>query len=252
MSDPSVSTGNDQLAFTAQAGGGKGTVYEGGPILTRCTTYGEPMTVSVYGSRTPDLAREGSRWVVTNVPGTAIVDPNASGFVTTTPCFLLANTNPVGGRWIYPVRLKMTVTAAGTSSTNFDTQWYVDTGNRYTSGGTALTPVNPNLNVLNTLTGAVVHFGAITATAANAQRLIHACRERTVIKVIGDEYTWEFGHTTAASIGMPTDGTLQLTKTELVTPVALPPQSSLLFYEYGASQGTAAQFDMIVFEYDER
>jgi hypothetical protein len=75
---------------------------------------------------------------------------------------------------------------------------------------------------------------------------------RTVIKVIGDETIFEFGNTATKSVGMPTDGTLQLSKTCSVPAIALPPQCSLLYYEYGASQGTAAQFDMLVLEYVER
>jgi hypothetical protein len=186
------------------------------------------------------------------VPGTAIVDPNASGFVATTPAMVLFNSNPTGGAWIYPIRFKHVATAAGTSSTNWDVQWLIDTGNRWTSGGTLLTVTNPNLNVPTTKSGAVIHFGAVTAPAANASRIIYADRVRTVIKVIGDETIFEFGNTATKSVGMPTDGTLQLSKTCSVPAIALPPQCSLLYYEYGASQGTAAQFDMLVLEYVER
>jgi hypothetical protein len=245
-------TGNDQLAQAAQAGGGKAPTNEGGLTYPRSSQFGEPIMQSLYGARTPMVAREGTRFIVTNVPGTPIADGNASGFVTTTPALILVNNNPTGGKWIYPVRFKMTATATGVSSTNIDAQWYVDTGNRYTSGGTTLTPVNPNLNVSSTLTGAKAFFGALTAAAANAQRLIAADRLRTVIRVIGDEYLWEFGPSTQKSVGMATDGTAQVSKTVNVVPVPLPPQSSLLLYVYGASQGTAGAWDMLELEYDER
>ena len=247
-----LQTGNDQLAFSAQSGGGKSSTIEGGFAYPRSSIYGEPIYQSLLGARTPAIAREGSRWVVTNTPGTPITDGNASGFVTTTPVFVLNNNNPSGGRWIYPVRFKMTATATGVSSTNIDALWYVDTGARYTSGGTALTPTNPNLNVAATLTSAKAYFGAITAPAQNAQRLIACDRLRTVIRVIGDEYLWEFGPSTQKSVGMATDGTAQVSKTVNVVPIALPPQSSLLLYVYGASQGTAGTWDMIECEYDER
>jgi hypothetical protein len=120
------------------------------------------------------------------------------------------------------------------------------------AGGTTLTPTNPNPNVLATATGAQVFFGALTATAATASRIIHAARMRTVVKVAGDESVFEFGSSVTKSVGMPTDGTLQLSKTEHVCPVAIPPQCSLLFYEYGASQAAGASFDFLVIEYDER
>lgn len=247
-----IPTANDQLAFAAQSGGGKSAGTEGYTVYDRHSQYGEGIVQALHGARTPMLAREGSRFVVTNVPGTPITDGNASGFVTTTPVLALVNNNPVGGKWIYPVRFKMTATATGASSSNIDALWYVDTGNRYASGATALTPVSPNLNVSSTLTGAKAYFGAITAAAANAQRLIACDRLRTVIRVIGDEYLWEFGASTQKSVGMATDGSAQVSKTVNVVAVALPPQSSLLLYVYGASQGTAGTWDMIELEYDER
>lgn len=243
---------NDQLADWGQSGGGRSTSAENSPAYARIGQRGESFVQNLHGLYTPALSREGSRWIATNVPGTAIVDPNASGFVATTPALVLFNGNPAGGAWIYPKRFKHVATAAGTSSTNWDVQWLVDTGNRYTSGGTLLTPVNSNLNVPNAKTAAVIHFGAITAPAANASRIVYADRVRTVIKVIGDETIFEFGNSGPMSVGMPTDGTLQLSKVCQVPALAIPPQCSLLYYEYGASQGTAAQFDMLVLEYDER
>jgi hypothetical protein len=253
VASDSVSTGgfaNEQLAEWQTSG--KGGTTEGGQAYDRSSLFGEKIVQNLHGVRTPMLAKEGSMWVATNVPGTPIVDPNASGFVATTPAMVLFNNNPTGGAWIYPVRFKHVATAAGTSSTTWDVQWIIDTGNRYTSGGTALTPVNVNPNVLSTKTGAVIHFGAVTAPAANASRIVYADRVRTVIKVIGDETIFEFGGSTPMSVGMPTDGTLQLSKVCQVPAIALPPQCSLLYYEYGASQGTAAQFDMLVLEYAER
>ena len=140
---------------------------------------------------------------------------------------------------IYLHRMRLSVTAAGTSGTNWGTSWYTDTGNRYSSGGTLLTcnAVNPNIT---NASGALIHFGAVTATAANAQRQIHSEVGRTVIKVIGDTYTFLFGQTAPASIGMPTEGTLQLHRTFSVPALVIPPNCSVCFDEYAASQGTAA------------
>jgi hypothetical protein len=245
-------TVNKGLAYALTTG--RAASVEGSPVVPRGSIYGEPYVQSVMGARTVALGDEGSQWVITNTPQTAILDTAAlTAFAATTPTMVLFNNNPTGGRSIYIQRMHFTVAAAGASGTNWLWQWLVDTGNRYSSGGSALTPTNPNLGVLAAATGAVCHFGAITATAANASRIVGAGVGRTVIKVVGDEYTWEFGGSVALSgAGMPTDGTLQLTKTWPVVGFPLAPQNSLLFYEYAASQATAAQFDNIVIEYIER
>lgn len=233
---------------------GRSATDEGQLEYPRGMPYGEQAVQNIMGARVPALADEGSYWTAMNVPQTAILDTAAlTAFVATTPTMVVFNNNPVGGRSLYPTRFRCSVSAAGTSGTNWLWQWLVDTGNRWTSGGTLLTLANPNVNVLNTASGAVIHFGAVTAPAANASRIIGAGVGRTVIKVIGDEYTFEFGNSApVAGAGMPTDGTLQLTKTWQVPPVVIPPQCSLLWYEYAASQGTAAQFDNIGFEFIER
>jgi hypothetical protein len=245
-------TANKQLA--TWLGTGRGASVEGGLVYPRSNLYGEEYAVDMFGVRVPALADEGSYWVAHNVPGTPIIDTAAlTAFAATTPTMVLVNNNPAGsGINIYPTRIKVQVAAAGTSGTNWLNQWIVDTGNRYTSGGTQLTAANPNLSVLATKTGALVYFGAITAPAANAPRIIAASEMRTVIKVIGDEYTFEFGGSAPSSVGMPTDGTLQLHRTMQLPPVVLAPQQSLLWYEYAASQGTAASFDYIQAEWVER
>lgn len=243
-------TANEQLAWAQNTG--RSYTTDGNLLFPRSNGYGELGMIDTFGTRTPMLARDGSRWVATNVPGTPIVSTNAAAFAATTPALIIQNNNPLGGRYVYPVRVKLTATAIGTSSTNWDVQWLMDNVKRYSSGGTTISPTNPNPNVNAGATGAQVFFGALTAIAANASRIIAADRVRTVIKVIGDETVFEFGDSVPKAVGMPTDGTLQLSKTCQICPVGIPPQMSLLMYEYGASQAAAASFDMIVIEYDER
>jgi hypothetical protein len=252
MADANVlATANKQLASNLSVG--RGLVAEGALAYLRSSLYGELFVQSVMGDRVQAVADEGSYWVQHNVPGTPIVDTAAlTAFAATTPTMVLFNSNPVGGKSIYPTRFKCQVSAAGTNGTNWLNQWLVDTGNRYTSGGTQLTAANPNLGVNVGATGAVAHFGAITAPAANASRIVAASEMRTVIKVIGDEYTFEFGSSNPSSVGMPTEGTLQLHRTMQLPPVVLAPQQSLLWYEYAGSQSVAASFDYICLEYIER
>jgi len=248
-----IFTVNRQLAsyFTV----GKSATSEGAQSQApRCSPYSELMVQSVWGGKVPGLADEGSLWVATNVPGTPIIDTAAlTAFAATTPTMVIFNGNTVASnKFLYPLRFKAQVTAAGTNGTNWLGQWLIDTGNRYTSGGTTLTLANTNLGVANTTTAAVVKFGAITAPAANASRIIHSAGYRTVIKVIGDVIDFRFGETAPVATGMPLEGTTQLYQTVPLPALAIPPQCSLLWYEYAASQSVAASFDYLQLEYVER
>lgn len=242
---------DDQLALALTIG--KSATVEGTPQYMRSSVYGEAIVHSLHGTRTPMLAREGSLWVQTNVPGTPITNGIVTGFVATTPTLVLFNNNSVAsGRYIYPLRCKQQVVAVGATSSDWQGQWILDTGNRWTSGGTLLTVASPNLNVPNTLSGAVIHQGALVAPAANASRIIHSAKYRSVLKVASDVLQFEFGGSTPSTPGMPIEGTLQLNQVMQLPAIALPPQCSLLWYSYGTAMGTADSFDFTQFEYVER
>ena len=228
----------------------QGLTHEGLPSVSvdnvfaqdRASRYGDKYVRAVEGAKSHALAQEASYFSICNpTAGTAIADGNASGFVTTTPTLLIFNNNAAGGKSLYLDALDLIVTtAAGASSTNFVAAAYLDTGNRYTSGGSAITPAN--VNMLSALTsGSIVHFGAITATASNAQRQIYNEIIRTVISVVGDKYKFRFGETAPSVAGMPLEGTLQVERICQLPPVVIPPQCSFMLYTWGASQGTARQ-----------
>ena len=243
----------DQLATSGQSGGGVANSAQGTQVYQRGSAYGEFYTLDLLGARDLLTAREGSRWVVSNTQSTAISDGAPAGFVATTPTMVVVNNNPTGGAWIYPLLLSGEVSVVGASSTNWLGQWLIDSGNRYTSGGTALTPQAANMNVLNGKTGALVYFGAITAPAATASRIINNHYLRSTIPVAGDTFTFEFGSTgPKPSLALITSSTGQSDIVRKVTAVAIAPQSSLLWYQWGASEGTARQFDNLCFEYIER
>lgn len=219
----------------------------------RMGRYGEQFVQLYTGVRDHAAADDGSSWVATNVPGTPIVDGAAvTAFVATTPTLVMFNSNAAGGKTIYPKRFKLQAAAAGTNGTNWLGQWLVDTGNRWTSGGTLLTTANCAIGQTNLATGLVAHFGAVLAPAANASRILHSASYRTVLKVIGDVTTFEWGTSAPTTPGMPTDGTLQLTQVLELPAMPIPPQCSLLWYEYAASQSVAASFDYLQLEYLER
>lgn len=243
---------NEQLAQWLTSG--RSLSVENSPGYDRQSGYGEKVVQNLFGVRTPLLAREGSTWIATNAQGTAIADNNQAAFSATagaTMC-IFNNNSLASGKYIYPVRLKAVVVAVGTSSTNVIARAVLDSGNRFTSGGTPLVPTNPNLNVLAAATGAVINFGALTTTAATASaRTLHNAQVRVVIPSAGDEYTFEFGNSAPRSIGM-IDVAGQFSKTEQVCAIPIPPQCSLLLHTFSGSQAAARSYDNIVFEYNER
>jgi hypothetical protein len=244
-------TMNRQLAsyFTT----GRSATSEGQLMYPRGMPYGEQAMVSMHGAKLWALADEGSYFVARNAPGTAIADTAAlTSFAATTPTMTLFNGNATGGKSIYVHRFSLDVAAAGTNGTNWAGQWLIDTGNRYSSGGTALTVSNTNLGH-NVASGLTATFGAITASAASGTvRTLCGWRGRTVIKVIGDQYVFEFGASTPVATGMPLEGTTQLHRVFAMPALIIPPQCTALWYEYAASQSVAATFDNIHVDFSER
>lgn len=247
-----LQTANEVLA--QWGGAGKASAPEGGFAYPRSSLFGEPIVQALHGTRTPLLAREGSYWVGTNTQGTAITGQNVSAFGATTPAMVVVNNNTTASNiWLYFTRLRFSLTAVGTSSTNWQSRWLVDTGNRYSSGGSQLTPTNPNLNITASKTGALFYFGAITATAASGSvRTVSQQLLRSVIPVANDQVLFDFGNSVISSAGQAEDGTSVLHQVVPMPAIALPPQSSLLWYEFGASQAAARTFDQLSFEYVER
>lgn len=159
------------------------------------------------------LADEGSFFVATNpttgtgiATTTSVVDDAATASAThaqNVPVLYLANTgdstNPLA-KSIYPLYLKMTVTAAPTSATVWNFSIRADNVPRYTSGGSAIIPKNVNTAFSNA-TQAQLYFGAVVTAnlpSANA-RLLAAGQIQSTIPVVKDVWIFTFGDTTMQS-----------------------------------------------------
>jgi hypothetical protein len=133
----------------------------------------------------------------TPTPGTGIISNAGTTAVATTPSLVLYNAGTLNVYLMY-LRLSSTVVGGGAATKNFT--FYLDSGNRYTSGGTALTSRNTNMAASGTslLTGTT---GAITAAAATAnQRLVCNDWFRVALAdVVGDVYEWQYGSSLGAS-----------------------------------------------------
>ncbi len=222
------------------------TTVEGGQVPSRHTVYGEQHAMLVGGGKLDAMADEGTYFVATNATlGTALTGTAApTAFSATVALMSLYNSSAVGsGKSIHLDWLLLSPKAAGTNGTNFSYAMSGDRINRYSSGGTAITPVNPNMGS-DATSIATMYAGAITAASASAavRRLNHGIL-RTVIKVIGDQYLFRFGDASPSLAGIPLEGTTQAALSIPCPPVIIPPGSSWLFHEMAASQSVAATWE---------
>ncbi len=221
---------------------GRGTDNTYAPM--RVSQYGEVMTQSLTGGKMAGLADEGTYFVATNAtPGTAIAGiAAADGYDVLETLFYLHVSSSATKR-IYMDFLHLTCAAAGTNGTNFSLAITTDDTARRSSGGTAITPVNVNNASSQATSTDAVYFGAVVTAAASASaKLAWHGLQRTVIKVIGDQYTLDFGPGHIPATGMPLEGTTQIHAVRKVPPLVLNPGDSLMVHEYAASQTVAAQY----------
>jgi hypothetical protein len=213
----------------------------------RTSRYMELLVQPVVGSKLTTLADEGSYFVATNATlGTGISGTTApTAFSATVALLSLYNSvtaGAAGAKNIYLDFIELQVRSVGTSGTSFQYAINIDTGNRYSSGGTAITPVNANI-LSSASSIATLNFGALTATAANNVRRVKHGQIRSVLKVSGDVYLWTFGQPVAPTAGMVLEGTAQAAIPVHCPPVVLGPNSTLLLHEIAPSQAAAASYE---------
>ena len=216
----------------------------------RLSRYGE----GYYGSivrKEHLLADEGSYFVANNGQTGILTTADLTGPATTplTPSAVLINGDSAGNpaaKRIYLSYLDMLVTAAGITATASGFKAVaivIDNVNRYTSGGTNLTPniVSPNMDVA-VKSIASLYFGVTVAPAASALartliglRLLRLpVNTTTVPDIIGDRVRLEFGSVepvTDAVIGSTGAVQANVMSTSLkLPPVIIGPGQSCLIY----------------------
>ncbi len=227
--------------LTGRALPGPVTDNQYGPA--RLTRYGEQVVTSLTGTKMHGLADEGTYFVATNAtPGTAIAGiAAADGYDVTETLFYLHNAATSTKR-IYMDFLHLTCAAAGTNGTNFSLAMTTDSVARRSSGGTSITPVENSQSAALATVSDACYFGAVVTAAATTGKLVWHGLLRTVIKVIGDQYTLDFGGASNMVGGNILEGTAQAHVARKVPPVVLGPGESLMVHEYAASQTVAAQY----------
>jgi hypothetical protein len=118
-----------------------------------------------------------------------------TAFSATNPWITIFNTEAVGGKSIFLDYVTMSATAAGTAGASLQCAVTLDAGNRYTSGGTALSRRIRQLRRLEYLDRDHQGAGDLTATRRRPRSATSSAMRylKGAIPVIGDEYTLKFG-----------------------------------------------------------
>lgn len=196
------------------------------------------------------LAYEGSYFVGRNaIPGTGIVGHAAPTTLDPTKPLLTMHVPANGTKRIFLDFIRLYLTAAGTGSTNVRFTGKTDRGaagaTRRSSGGTAITPINPNHGsaVTSDFAGTGVHFGAVVASAEVDARIVCDAIHRSVIGVVGDSYQLNFGGAGRSPNALLTSGTAIAHTVFDHPPVVIGPGDMFLLHQWSASQSGAITFE---------
>lgn len=207
---------------------------------------------SLAGSRELASGREGVTYLAINpTPGTGLAGHAApTTFDETKAIFQIYNGST--NSYVYPHYLRLTITAASVGNTIQRFTQTVDTGNRFSSGGSTLTAANTNMASSN-VTGAVAKGGAVVCTAASgSRRILSTMTYRTVLGVVGDVYAFSWGHEQGCDpASLITTGSAISNVSFSYNPVVIGPGQSFMVYQWAAGQSGAPSFEFD-FGYSER
>jgi hypothetical protein len=216
----------------------------------RGNRYGENYVQMFHGKK-HNLADEGSYFVATNptlntaIALTTSITTWADSGATSSSALFMKNselrTNASAKR-VYFDYIKMTCVGAPTSATEWQYAIHTDdAAARYTSGGTALVPINPNADssVVSIVTG---YFGAVVTAAATNRRLVSRGMIRPSIPVVRDEFIIvsgpiELGGSYGAAAGV-------LSRIVVPTPpIIIGPQQQMVLSLWGVACAAASTWE---------
>jgi hypothetical protein len=210
---------------------------------SRGELYVIPFTQGTY-----PLADEGAYFTGVNpTPGTGIIHALTTAWSATAALFCLRNTDAEGAKRIYVDYAKLlTIGTAPTATTSIRLAITVDNTNRYSSGGTSITPKNVNMDSTQA-TIAALNFGAVVLTAASGS-VRDIARESQPPRaapalVTGDTFFYNFGQVSAeslATVGAAAPATAAAQFTAALPPVIIGGGDSLNFHLYYPAAATTA------------
>ncbi len=153
---------------------------------------------------------------------------------------------------IYPLYLRLTLTAANAVSTVMRFTLTLDQGNRITTLPAAagmLTISNVNMGSANKSQAQILgNNGTMVASAPTSQRRIignQSFRNGAVVSVIGDVYQFNFGSTEQIDpMSLVETGTAICNVTYGFAPVVIGPNQSMFVHQWAAGQTTAPAFEI--------
>lgn len=208
----------------------------------RIGRYFEEYMVNVF----PDMAvqaLEGSIFTANNSQTGIATAAAPTAFSAVNPFLLVYNrdstTNATAMRIIMDY-ITLIATAAGTAGASVQFAIVLDYGSRYTSGGTLLTPVNPNGDISNASVAQIYAGNIVCAAASAAARTIVGQRYmKGAIPVAGDTYMVKCGGVDAPS--NLSIATLTFS-TNNVPKIIIPPGWTMTLHLWLPSQSAASSY----------
>lgn len=223
--------------------------------VVRLTRYREEFNQQIH-QKAHALADEGSYFVTTNpTPNTGIsthAAPTAVpqiGSADTKPFFVYQNGSTPGSNSAvrtYFDYARFRCTGAGTAGTSINFCVILDAANANRSpgtGGTALTPINCNMDDGTPSVGKTVSAGATIVATTNTGRLFPNLQFRSVIPVVGDIYVVSFGPTEYPVGSLRSDSTSVCQQSFGHPPLIIGPGQWALFYLWLPAQTAASAFE---------
>jgi hypothetical protein len=206
--------------------------------MPRSVSYQVPIGADMGG-----LVEDGGYFTVNNGQTGIATAAAPTAFSDTNPFIAIYNQEAAGGKSIELDFLALIATAPGTSGTSLQVAAQLDLNvDRYTSGGSDLTPniKNPNGNASGTSI-AKVRAGNITASAKSslARTIIGNRWLSGAIPVIGDTYILKFG-----AVDQVANMSISVIKKviEGVPKIIIPPQGSCLIHLWLPAQAAASSY----------
>ena len=219
----------------------------------RLTKYGE-LYVSPLTQTNHMIADEGSYYIASSpTPGTGLAFAVTAAASDTAGNFLFIKNNdnvsdsPNTKRlYLHYIRLICTVAPATATAGQFKLNADSFLTQRYTSGGTALSPQSANMDTGN-VSICQIYAGALTTVAlSNSSRQLGRGVIRSVIPVVNDEYIFHFGSTDFEANQSLATATAIRESIPCGPVILAPQQSATLGLWFPGNATTAASFEIEV------
>lgn len=206
---------------------------------SRADGYSSAWTIPISGKEFGSVAEGTYFTAISPTSGTGLLGHAAPTTFDQTKAFLYLYNG--GTKTIYPqfVTLTETVASVGGTTGGLRIVPVIDYGNRYVSGGSALTVAN-NTSASSNTSGAAIIFGGaavLSAGTVNSRNYGDIIFRQTLIDILGDKFTIVFGGTSAMGNVASVVATLA-EFSQITAPLAVGPNASLGLHIWRASMST--------------